>query len=458
VGIWCVGEYGDLLMTPYSYTREVGGITAAVSFEATDPASILETVEEVIARHTCSEEVKEHALTAFTKLCERFAETGDSETLARLQELVKKNTKSHALELQLRSCEYDALINAMKGIKVNNGAGAVENDIFGAGGSSTGLSAGVIAAAKEALARMPVVDISVMQKQRTSEYGGGKDDDTVGGLDTKAATPANNDEGGDLLDLEDIFGGGAAAPTPAAKVASSENNVAPGAPASTPAPSTDLDLLSDIFSAPAAPALVLPSASTSDMNSIGVNGSYDPFGSVPSSQLPQQLVTPLDAFAPVSTPAPVPVPSMNGSTPAMGDIFGAPAVVTAPPQNTPVIVPGCSYQGLAIEFECTKPEPMIKQKSALVAKFKNANSAPLYGLSLQCAVPKYVTMEMKPPTSTTIPASGGSNKTEVTQTITVTNNKMGEKNLMLKLKLGFTLNGTKVDHMATVSGFPAGEY
>jgi hypothetical protein len=29
---------------------------------------------------------------------------------------------------------------------------------------------------------------------------------------------------------------------------------------------------------------------------------------------------------------------------------------------------------------------------------------------------------------------------------------------MLKLKVGFSLNGTKVDHMATVSGFPAGDY
>ena len=65
-------------------------------------------------------------------------------------------------------------------------------------------------------------------------------------------------------------------------------------------------------------------------------------------------------------------------------------------------------------------------------------------------------MDMKPPTSTTIPTGNGSG--EVTQRIEVENSKLGTKNLMLKLKLGFTLNGNKVDHMTTVSGFPAGEY
>jgi AP-1 complex subunit gamma-1 len=101
---------------------------------------------------------------------------------------------------------------------------------------------------------------------------------------------------------------------------------------------------------------------------------------------------------------------------------------------------------------------MNNAKSNLVAKFKNTNNAAIHGLSLQVAVPKYVTMEMSPPTSTTVAPSGGNSSSPVTQRITVTNSKLGQKNLMLKVKLSFTFNGTKVDHMATVSGFPAGEY
>merc|ERR1712038_1684877 len=136
------------------------------------------------------------------------------------------------------------------------------------------------------------------------------------------------------------------------------------------------------------------------------------------------------------------------------DIFAAsPSPVASTPASNAVTVSGCSHGGLTIEFECTKPDAMNKKKSVLVAKFKNTSASPIYGLSLQCAVPKYVTMEMKPPSSTTVPVGNGSSN--VTQTISVTNSKLGEKNLMLKLKFGFTLDGNKVDHMATVSGFPA---
>ena len=111
-----------------------------------------------------------------------------------------------------------------------------------------------------------------------------------------------------------------------------------------------------------------------------------------------------------------------------------------------------------MEFECTKPDTWNKQNSLLVAKFINTTDAPLYGLHLQVAVPKYVTMEMKPPTSTTVPVTGGSSTKQVTQTISVTNTMLGTKNLMLKLKASFTSKGTKVEHLATCSGFPAGQY
>lgn len=431
VGVWCIGEYGDLLLSPYSNNEE--------SFSAIDTNSILETLEEVIGRHTCTEDIKRVALTAFTKLSERFANSGDTATLAKLQELVKKNSKSQTLELQLRSCEYDALINAMKGIKVANAPAS--DDIFGAtaGGDET-LSEAVIAAAKEALARMPVVDLRVMNRQKSSAYA---DDDMIGGLDTKPAAPAQK-KNDDLLDLEDIFGGGApAAPQPAA---SSNDALTDG---STPAPASDMDLLSDIFSAPAA----TPSAPATGMSMNG-GASYDPFGSMPSSQPQQPPSNPMDAFAP--TPTPTPLPTTTAAAPVVDDIFGAPAPAPVPKQNP--VVQGPSHEGLSIEFECTKPEALSRAKSTLIAKFKNSNSAAIHGLSLQVAVPKYVTLEMKPPSSTTVAPSGGNSSAQVTQSITVTNTKLGQKNLMLKVKLGFTLNGAKVEHMATVSGFPAGEY
>lgn len=449
VGIWCIGEYGDLLLKPYSYTPTSssdmadltgGGNITSVSFTAIEPASVVATVEEVIGRHTCPKDVKERALTSFTKLSERFVNSGDSATLQKLQGMVQKNKKSHALELQLRSCEYDALINAMKGISSSTGGGS--DDIFGAADAG-GVSTAVVSAAKEALARMPVVDISVMQRKRTSGYAENGDDLSLG--EAKESAPAAGNAGGDLLDLADIFGGGAA-PEPAA--ASKSSIISPSANGSSSAPASDIDLLSDIFSTPAV-------SESAPQPAPAMNGGYDPFNSISNGNGQSQQVSPLDAFAPTPTPAPAPVaPVSNSNGGSVVDVFSAPMPA---PVNENVVVQGCSHSGLTIEFECTKPDPLNKQKSVLIAKFKNTNAAPLYGLNLQCAVPKFVTMEMKPPTSTTVPVSGG-NSVGVTQVVTVSNSKLGDKNLMLKLKFGFTLNGSKVEHMATVSGFPAGEY
>jgi AP-1 complex subunit gamma-1 len=448
VGIWCIGEYGDLLLKPYSYTPPsdvtdvTGGNIVSISFTAIDPASVVNTVEEVVTRHTCPEKVKERAITCFTKLSERYANSGDSDTIERLHKHVKKHSKSHTLELQLRSCEFDALISAMKGVSTNSGA---ENDIFGV--SEGGVGQGVIAAAKEALARMPVVDIDVMQRKRTSGFtsNGGDDDISVG--EPQESAPAAAAGGDDLLDLADIFGGTAAPqptePTKSLDIPSALNGSA-AAPA--PAPASDIDLLSDIFSAPA--PTPTPAAPAPAMN----GGYVDPFSVVSNGNgHSQPAVVPLDVFAPAPTSAPVAPP-----TAAPIDIFAAAPASAPTPEKQSVTVHGVSHGGLTIDFECSKPEAFNKQNSVLVATFKNTTNAPIYGLSLQCAVPKYVTMDMKPPTSTTIPA--GTSNSEVTQTIAVTNKKLGEKNLMLKLKLGFTLNGAKVDHMTTVNSFPPGEY
>ena len=146
---------------------------------------------------------------------------------------------------------------------------------------------------------------------------------------------------------------------------------------------------------------------------------------------------------------------MNAMAPAM-----TPAVPQAPggDQSAPVVVPGLIHNGLTIEFECTKPDVWNKQNSVLIAKCKNAAPDAIYGFNLQVAVPKYVTMEMEPPSSTTIPVTGGNNSKLVTQKVKVTNTQLGTKNLMLKVKLSFTLQGNKVEHMATVSGFPSGQY
>ena len=66
-------------------------------------------------------------------------------------------------------------------------------------------------------------------------------------------------------------------------------------------------------------------------------------------------------------------------------------------------------------------------------------------------MPKYLKLDMQPPTSTTIPASSSGT---VTQEIRLVNSMQGEKNIMLKLKIGYTSGGHAVEELAQVSSFP----
>jgi len=441
VGIWCIGEYGDLLLNPYTYnpttSSPVSDLTGSnhhenvvsVSFMGLEPAAIVSTVEDITKRHSCPEDTKQRALTCFAKLADRLEKAGDDETINKLQILVKKYARSQKLELQLRSCEYDTLLNALRGMKTQSKDSA--NDVFGTSPEGT-VNDAVVAAAKEALSRMPAVDPSVMQRKRASDMNMESSD---GEVIEKTDESAPESSGGDLLDLADMFGSNGAQTKPTEK----KENVAPAA---NPGGKSDLDLLSDIFSAPAPSPVNVPSASA---------GGYDPFNSVPSQ--PSQPVAPLETFAPGT------VGVVPNTAPNTTDVLSV--ATRSPIQNgsvSPVIVQAFTHAGLTVEFDCSKPEVWNKQNSTLLAKFKNSTDAPFYGFSLQCAVPKYVTMEMKPPTSTTIPVSIGNQTNQVTQNISVTNTLLGQKNLMLKLKVAFTSKGTKVEHMATCSGFPVGEF
>jgi AP-1 complex subunit gamma-1 len=469
VAIWCIGEYGDFLLTDYSYNPSQtegmsNGAPVSITFMGLDAMSIVNSVESTMKRHSCPESIKQRALTCFAKLSSRFQDKVDPGTLEYLQNILKKHQGSRSLEMQLRSCEYVALLNAAKGIKPPPPKTGEDDDLFGmASEEGDTVSAAVISAAKEALSRMPIVDMKVMQKRQVADAVFGD----VGDM-TSPKKMASPSDGGDLLDLNDMFGGGAPAPAPSA------NGELSAGSSGGEAPKSDLDLLTDVFAASAAQSAA-PAA-----------GGYDPFSApMPSQSVPAPAASnSMDIFGappPVATPAPAasnPLDIFGASMPVAQQPVPAPApqpaaqpqmmmnpmsssssVVSADTsQPGPTTIPGFTHNGLTVDFECTKPDMWNKQVSVLIAKCKNASGDILYGFSLQCAVPKYITMEMEPPSSTTIPMTGGNNPKLVTQKIKVTNSMLGTKNLMLKLKVGFTLKGTKIDHMATCSGFPAGEF
>jgi AP-1 complex subunit gamma-1 len=455
VGIWCIGEYADLILKDYTYTPSPGKnedgtvsaeIPAPITFHASHPVEIVDTVEEVTKRHTCPPSVKQVALTCYVKLSERFSEAAGSSLGHRLKELIKAHEASHSLELQLRACEYGALMAAAAG------------DPFGGNAGNNTSSA-----AKEALARMPVVDLEVIaRKQRLGATNIMGELEPIGsnGEAKKMAiakpSAIGGGGGGDLLDLNDIFGGGdAAAPAPAQQNGTS----------AAPAPEkSDADLLSDIFSVLSATPAAAP-ASVGGYDPFGnnngnANNNNGMFGQTAPAAADNNTAMVNDLFggnsSPASQPQPAPTPA-----PAADPFGAAPTPAATPVATLPATTKISAFDkdGLNIEFECSKPDASNAQVSQVVATFQNQTTDTLVGMNMQCAVPKYITMEILPPSSTTVPPGmgpGASAHKPVRQTIRLTNTMKGSKKLMMKLKISFTVNGSKKEHMATFAGFPEG--
>ena len=429
VGIWCIGEYGDLLLKPYTYMDKSN--EQPISFEAIEPQVIVHTIEELVQHPNCPDSITQRALTAYAKLSTRFSSHDDNASKL-LEQLVRDYKGAQSIETQLRSCEYDVLM-------------ALSNN------------------RKEALARMPAVDLEVMQ--RNQKLVDGFVSDKVEGKHVlsngDAFTNGNNHDvqqnGGSLLDLDDIFGGGGGA-----AAVENENVSTDDASPSAGQAQSDVDLLSDIFSAPPVVAASGNSDSGFGLNTVAQSTAVpvDLFAPQPSQQqstpvvsvTPNATPNPLDLFGPQPTAlAPGPVISQNDTFSQKQSMPASTIPIVSTPSVDTVQV--LDKDGLFLEFLCTKVSG-VPQKSQVVAKFTNKTNGAIMGVNLQCAVPKYITMEMQPPTSTTIPSSMVASN--VTQTIYVTNTMLGKKSLMMKVKVVFTVNGNKVEHLVTCSAFPSG--
>ena len=471
-----------MLLEPYTFET--------VSYQALEAMSIVDSVVKVTKHVRCTQAVKRRALTCFAKLTQRLGHCGDA-VLTKLKMLVKKYSTSMDLELQVRACEFSNLIEGKAG--------------------------------QGALARMPVVDPSVARRKNLSrkesvEVRSDKErkrrsykaiagcenhmcsyfstiyNSTVTtsiiltpifstplsivslrspqGFDVNAIAASSagvgvatggGGGGGNLLDLDDIFsgGGGGQAAQPAA--AQQQQQQQPQQVAQQP--SSDMDLLSDIFAAP--PAAAAPAAPASAMGapSMGVGGGgggtndiLDMFGGPAPPPVGGPAPPPVGGSAPMAQPPIAPAPAVPAPVVDMfapqtaatgGDMLGGGGNLMAEPSG-PDVVTAYSKHGLAIDFECKKVDGGAAEVTAV---FKNGGASDMTALNFQVAVPKYIQMEMMPPSSTTVPTGGGK---RVTQVIRVTNSMQGTKKMMMKLKISYLVGGNKVDDMATANNFPVG--
>ena len=154
--------------------------------------------------------------------------------------------------------------------------------------------------------------------------------------------------------------------------------------------------------------------------------------------------------APAAPAAPMPAPMPAQQAPAPAPMAPAPAATSGPAPFTVY-----NENGLTITFAC-ESVAANPQGTKITASFANATGAPIENLQMQCAVPKYIQLQMNPPTGSMVPpGSSGA----VTQQLNIINTMRGTKPVMMKLKISFVANGgQQVNELASVgaSTFPAG--
>lgn len=74
-------------------------------------------------------------------------------------------------------------------------------------------------------------------------------------------------------------------------------------------------------------------------------------------------------------------------------------------------------------------------------------------LNLQTAVMKYLKIAIQPMTGTSLPPNS---KGAVTQVMTITNSALGQKPIVMKVKLSYFTNGENLNFEDKVEGFPLG--
>ncbi|CAM0912965.1 unnamed protein product [Alopecurus aequalis] len=414
VAVWCIGEYGEMLVNNISMLEVEEPITVTES-------DAVDAVELALKRYSVDVTTRAMCLVALLKLSSRFPPTSE-----RIQEIVVQNKGNTVLELQQRSIEFNSIIQRHQSIK------------------------------SSLLERMPVLDeASYLMKRAASSQA------TVSlTKSAPAATP-----GGSLK-----LPNGVAKPPPAPladllDLSSDDTPATTSAP--TAAPNNFLHDLLGIDLTGSSSAGGAPSASTDilmDLLSIGSSPVQNGQPTTSNVISPGQAVTKhasatpqvfdfLDGLAP-STPLPGPLLSLDYLV-AFPIIRKLTITLLAclSDENTSY-PPITAFQSATLKITFNfKKQSGKPQETTMHVSFTNLTSATLTDFMFQAAVPKFIQLRLDPASSSTLPASGNGS---VTQSLSVTNNQHGQKPLAMRIRISYKVNGEDRLEQGQISNFPAG--
>ncbi|KAJ7953650.1 AP-1 complex subunit gamma [Quillaja saponaria] len=397
VAVWCIGEYGDMLV------NNVGMLDMEDPITVTESDAV-DIVEISMKRHTSDLTTKSMALIALLKLSSRFTSCSE-----RIRDIIIQQKGNLVLELQQRSIEFNSIIAKHQNIR----SALVE--------------------------RMPVLDEATFIGRRSDSMSGTAS--TLTGAALNLPNGVAKPSGAPLVDLLDLSSDDAAAPSPHGGDFLQDLLGVDLSPASQQsgvhqAPKSGTDVLLDLLS------IGTPSVQSSSSTPITQD-------ILSSSQNNKSPVAPLDELSSLSLSARG--ASNAGASPMMDLLDG---FTSSPPTtDNGVVYPSIvafESSSLRVVFNFSKP-PGNSQTTLIQATFTNLSPNAYTDFVFQAAVPKFLQLHLDPASSNSLPASGNGS---IRQNMRVTNSQHGKKSLVMRMRIAYKVNGKDSLEEGQVNNFP----
>ncbi|XP_027152572.1 AP-1 complex subunit gamma-2-like [Coffea eugenioides] len=395
VAVWCIGEYGDMLVNNTGFLDMEEPITVTES-------DAVDVVETAIKRHSSDLTSRAMCLVALLKLSSRFPSCS-----VRINDVIVQYKGSLVLELQQRALEFSAIVDKHRNIRST----LVERMPVLDEATYSGRRAGSVPAVVSTSQGAPINLPNGVAKTTSAPL--------VDLLDLSSDdVPVPSSSGGDFL--QDLLGVDLSP-----SLSQTDTNQAQKR-------GTDvlLDLLS-IGTPPAQSNSSIPEmVSPSDDSKSAIN-------------VLEQLSSPSAPAGGVSTPP--------GSSPMMDLLDG---FAPKPENNVPAYPSIVAFESstLQVTFNFSK-QPGNQQTTIIEANFSNKTFDAYTDFIFQAAVPKFLQLHLDPASSDTLPASGNGS---ISQKLRITNSQHGKKSLVMRIRIGYKSNNKDMLEEGQINNFPRG--
>ncbi|XP_019176734.1 PREDICTED: AP-1 complex subunit gamma-2-like [Ipomoea nil] len=399
VAVWCIGEYGEMLVA----NKGMLDIEEHVTVTESDAVDVVVTA---LKSHSTDLTTRAMCLVALLKLSSRFSSCSQ-----KINDTIVHYKGSFVLELQQRAIEFNSIISKHQNIRPT------------------------------LLERMPVLD--------EASYSGRRAGSVAAAVSTSQ---------GPSVKVPNGVAKSAAAAAPLVDLLDLSSDDVPAAPSSSGG-----DFLQDLLGVDLSPATLQPGSNhvqksgtdvLLDLLSIGAPPSQNSSPSTELVLINENNKSSVDLLDRLSSPSlPLAQNSSVGSSPVM-DLLDGISSPSALENNGPEYPSIIAFESSSIKlmFNFSK-QPGNPQTTVVEANFTNKSENVFTDFIFQAAVPKFLQLHLDPASSNTLPATGNGS---ITQKLRVINSQHGKKSLVMRLRIGYKMNGKDVLEEGQINNFPRG--